>query len=56
MRYLGRVDDAQVRDALVASGATDEEAARFGRALRDRIGQLAHVAQLPTSNVPTSKS
>ena len=56
MQYLGRVDDAQVREGLVASGATDEEAGRFGRALRDRIGQLAHVAQLPTSNFPTSKS
>jgi hypothetical protein len=42
-QYLGRISDAQLRDALLASGATDEEADRFGRALRDRIAQLGRV-------------
>jgi hypothetical protein len=42
-RYLGRISDAQLLDALAASGATEEEAARFTRALRDRIAQLARV-------------
>jgi hypothetical protein len=39
-RYLGRISDAQLREALVASGANDEEAASFGGSLRDRISQL----------------
>jgi hypothetical protein len=39
-RYLGRISDAQLREALLASGASDEEAASFGRSLRDRISQL----------------
>jgi len=42
-QYLGRITDAQLRDALLASGATDDEAARFARALRDRISQLGRV-------------
>ena len=43
-RYLGQLRDDQLREALLASGATDEEADRFTRALRDRILQLSHVA------------
>jgi hypothetical protein len=42
-RYLGRITDAQLRDALVASGATEDDVARFSRALRNRIEQLARV-------------
>lgn len=42
-RYLGRITDAQLRDALLASGATGDEADRFTRALRDRITQLGKV-------------
>jgi hypothetical protein len=42
-RYLGRITDAQLRDALVASGATGDEAARFAESLRARIDQLAAV-------------
>ena len=42
-RYLGRITDVQMREGLLASGATDEEADRFARALRDRIGQLGRV-------------
>jgi hypothetical protein len=41
--YLGRVTDAQLRDALLASGATAEEAEGFGRAIRARIAQLMNV-------------
>jgi hypothetical protein len=39
-RYLGRLTDGQMREALDASGATAEEADRFTRALRNRITQL----------------
>ena len=41
--YLGRITDAQLRDALHASGATDEESDKFACALRDRIAQLGRV-------------
>ncbi len=41
--YLGRITDAQLRDALQASGATDDEADTFARALRERIDQLGRV-------------
>ena len=43
-RYLGRVTDAQLRDALSASGATPEDAHQFAEAIRDRINQLIRVA------------
>ena len=39
-RYLGRISDAQLRAALVASGADDSDADRYTRSLRDRINQL----------------
>lgn len=39
-RHLGRLTDAQLMTALAASGANDEEAQRFTRALRARIEQL----------------
>jgi hypothetical protein len=39
-RYLGRISDAQLREALVASGAGDDEAGSFARSLRERISQL----------------
>jgi hypothetical protein len=42
--YVGRITDAQLRDGLLASGATAEEAARFTRALRARLDQLKRVA------------
>jgi len=38
--YLGRLTDAQLRDALVASGASDEDAESFTASLRARIAQL----------------
>ncbi|MBI3278986.1 MAG: hypothetical protein HYZ57_03990 [Acidobacteria bacterium] len=43
MRYLGRVADGQVRDALAASGATASEMDCFTAAVRNRIEQLRKV-------------
>jgi hypothetical protein len=43
-RYLGRITDAQLRDALEASGATDEEIDSFAASLRARIDQLITAA------------
>ena len=43
-RYLGRITDGQLMTALGASGASNEEAVRFTRAIRDRIGQLQRAA------------
>jgi hypothetical protein len=39
-RYLGRITDGQLREALSASGASAEDAESFARSLRDRIAQL----------------
>jgi hypothetical protein len=44
-RYLGRVTDAQLRDALLASGGSQEDAASFASSLRARIVQLAHASR-----------
>jgi hypothetical protein len=44
MQYLGRVRDEQLRDGLLASGATEEEAECFTSALRERIEILRVVA------------
>lgn len=41
--YLARISDAQIRDALLASGATDDEADRFTRSLRARVTQLSRI-------------
>jgi hypothetical protein len=43
-RYLGRITDAQLREALLAGGASDEEADSFARSLRDRISQLGRAS------------
>jgi hypothetical protein len=48
LRYLGRVTDAQIRDALTASGASADEKACFAAALRSRIEQLSRVSAQPT--------
>lgn len=45
MKYLGRVTDAQLREGLLASGATGEDAGCFTRALRERIELLRRVAE-----------
>ncbi len=42
-RYAGRISDAQIRDALLASGATAEEADCFSRAMRERLDRLKEV-------------
>lgn len=42
--YLGRVTDAQLGQALEASGASTEEIEQFTRALRERITQLGRAA------------
>ena len=44
MAYLGRVTDAQIRDALTASGANSEEVTCYATALRSRISQLQNIA------------
>jgi hypothetical protein len=57
-RYLGRITDAQLRAALLASGATEEDAASFTASLRARIDQLISAAAsrarsaLPTTDLP----
>jgi hypothetical protein len=43
-RFLGRITDAQLRDALVASGASPEETDSFTRAIRGRIEALGRAA------------
>jgi len=43
-RYLGRVTDDQLKDALRASGATAEEVESFAASLRARIQQLQAVS------------
>jgi hypothetical protein len=42
-KYLARLTDDQLRAALRASGADDEETERFARSIRARIVQLGHV-------------
>ena len=44
MGYLGRITDAQLDEALVASGATPEEQTQFRTALRERITRLSQCA------------
>ena len=42
-RTLGKIADAQLQAALLASGASADEADRFGRAIRERITQLVRI-------------
>jgi hypothetical protein len=50
-RHARRLGERQLIDALIASGATDDEAARFARACLDRIRQIgAAVAELGIRN------
>ncbi|MEO6237433.1 MAG: hypothetical protein ABIQ52_10585 [Vicinamibacterales bacterium] len=53
-RYLGRITDDQLRAALAASGATDEETGSFAVSLRDRITQLQRTGGAATAPVPDS--
>lgn len=50
--YAGRLTESHLQEGLLASGATDEEAVRFARALLDRINQLTRVC----SGVPSALS
>lgn len=43
--YVNRLDEGYLKDALLASGATDDDAVRFARALRDRVRQLGEIAE-----------
>jgi hypothetical protein len=43
--YLARITDEQFRTGLMASGATPANAARFSRAIRNRIAQLRQIAK-----------
>jgi hypothetical protein len=44
-RYASRLGERYLTEALIASGATAEEAARFARALIDRIRQLGEAVR-----------
>ena len=44
-KYLGRVTDKQLRDALTASGANAEEAESFSKSIRDRIEQIGRAGR-----------
>src|SRR5918994_697293 len=46
-RYLGRITESQLCDALTASGATPEDTGQFSAAIRERINQLIRVAESP---------
>jgi hypothetical protein len=45
LRYLGRLSDAQLQTALLASGATRPESRAYTRALRLRIRQLQQISR-----------
>ena len=51
---LGRVTDRQLREGLLASGASEQEADCFTRALRGRIEQLGRVAALGDAYRPAA--
>jgi hypothetical protein len=44
-RYLGRITDRQLSEALAASGAGDQELEQFRAALRNRITQLMNAGE-----------
>jgi hypothetical protein len=43
--YVGRITDEQLREGLLVSGATEEEAACFTRAIRERLNLLGRVSR-----------
>lgn len=45
--HLGRISDRQLDDALLVSGASDDEREQFRASLRDRITQLGRMASPP---------
>lgn len=52
LRYLGRIRDGQIKQALIASGATSLETECFTVALRRRINELERVAGIRRSPRP----
>jgi hypothetical protein len=56
LQYLGRVTDTQIREGLLASGATRREADLFTGALRTRIRQLNTVATLRSVPRPVASA
>lgn len=50
-RLADRVKEPYLVEALLASGATDDEAARFARAIRERVRQLGAVSGLNDSGM-----
>jgi hypothetical protein len=48
-RYVGRITDEQIRDGLLASGATAEEVESFSRSIRERINQIKRVSEFGDS-------
>lgn len=53
--YAERLTERALQDGLKASGATDDEATRFARALRDRIRQIG-AAATPMGSDPGARS
>jgi hypothetical protein len=53
-QYIGRVTDEQIREGLVASGATAEETECFTKAIRKRIVELKRAADLEDRYRPPS--
>jgi hypothetical protein len=54
--YAGRLTEQALRDGLLASGATDEEAGRFARALVDRIQQIGRACESAASSIGMIKA
>ena len=52
--YAGRLTETALRGGLTASGATAEEAARFARALIDRIQQIGRAARRVYNGGPST--
>ena len=54
--HARRLREASLREALIACGATDEEAALFARSLVERIRQLGDTVQQSSSGRPLVKA
>jgi hypothetical protein len=54
LKYLGRIDDAQLRGGLVSSGASRADVECFVKAIRNRISQLQSITResVPPRNEP----
>jgi hypothetical protein len=56
MSRLGTLSQAQIAEAVGASGGTAEEVAVFARALRDRLDILQRIAVSPSAEYSTSRA